>query len=1163
MRSTPEQTAPIVSMVFYFFPDPLIFLAYWVPHLEFDRLPTLAYYDYAENLKSDAFPHSDVSVRQQKAPRLLRLCPGIPLDSLGPHVDRRGVVGIHLPHMHRAQQTPQVTPSFLSLGQILISSQLPRKSRGGIHSWFWVLFLFVGPRVVLVEPMAHPHFALITQFVFERALCIRMKAETGEKVAKDDAATSKNNNLVGEQAAEMRRTYNQVRAGELELPHMCPRTDIPAAKRPCRNLTADGGLQRKRLREYRRARLPHPRAYPHFHPPTRIRPRILDSRDSTLPQMRPSSTPPIAHALLKPAVYMRERASAPIPHATRPRAAARIAAPGVCLVSHCLEEPQKNAPVWSPEFEVLHIVLLEMVRRHADERLPYHAHRAGTNRGRYTRSDEFEGEGQGEWVMKIIRCQPKPKSDLPALRIEIYYNYIKGSVFARIWGIDPSEQSAHCLDSSSASSSTGEADLELLTTVQCPVFMLREVPSLRHGDQVKIFPDPVHFLCDQPTPVLSVKRRADEAQVEEELGILSSFLGPKILPWLDQHYGVEIEGRGVFSITKHVEEDTEKIPRTLSIYAPYGVRSLYLPRMRWALANVDREKIGGQRMLPQEPPPLWQLRCLQDHGLKISVYDDINWTHESSEIDSYTGPATSLPSYNGSMPTELKTALLPHQCQALQWALEQEDPQLPSVDHEVQFWRKYKHNTYTNSLLKYGPSVTEKKLKSLLGRGGLLADDMGKTLTILALIIVTKGTRIPGFVDTSLIVAPLSVLTTWNNEINIHSPSLRYTIYRPGTSQLSTPTDFEHYDVVLTNYDSLLKNNPLSSIRWKSIHNIFIKRIILDESHKIRNPKSKSHQAVVNFGTWYTSDLSDQRVLKYISLRRTKEMQDQYGNRLLHLPKVTYRTIEVTLGPEQQLSEHMLTLILRLRQAVLHPRLVPSDYHVAWMDECSESSFCLETNTKCPCVRALFGFLGHTLRTTQYLAIDSIIEDNDEDRTPMSSAKLDVLVTLLKQTAERDKSLVFSCFIKFLKLAERRLSQDGIDCFLFHGQMTSEERTLTIAKFARSVEPRVMLISLAAGAFGLNLTVANNVYLMDPWWQPSIERQAVDRVNRIGQTKEVNVFRLLAQGTIEEKVLQIQAEKAALIQEALSETKRKATTSPGPLVYRTFSKSDADIDPPM
>ncbi|TNY23571.1 SNF2 family N-terminal domain-containing protein [Rhodotorula diobovata] len=165
------------------------------------------------------------------------------------------------------------------------------------------------------------------------------------------------------------------------------------------------------------------------------------------------------------------------------------------------------------------------------------------------------------------------------------------------------------------------------------------------------------------------------------------------------------------------------------------------------------------------------------------------------------------------------------------------------------------------------------------------------------------------------------------------------------------------------------------------------------------------------------------------------------------------------------------------------------------------------------------------------------------------TAKVAALVTLLKSSPPGVKSLVFSQWTSHLDRIEAVLHEEGITTCRFDGSMRQDKRADVIRSFttpnktavAGSADdkenPMVMLLSLKAGALGLNLTVASQVFLMDPWWQPAIELQAIDRVNRIGQTQIVRVFQLVAKGTIEERVLAIQDQKDALIAQAFSGNK--------------------------
>ncbi|GAA5863228.1 hypothetical protein JCM3774_000820 [Rhodotorula dairenensis] len=163
-----------------------------------------------------------------------------------------------------------------------------------------------------------------------------------------------------------------------------------------------------------------------------------------------------------------------------------------------------------------------------------------------------------------------------------------------------------------------------------------------------------------------------------------------------------------------------------------------------------------------------------------------------------------------------------------------------------------------------------------------------------------------------------------------------------------------------------------------------------------------------------------------------------------------------------------------------------------------------------------------------------------------TSAKTSALIRLLKASAPGVKSLVFSQWTGHLDRIEAALHEEGISTCRFDGSMRQEKREAVVRSFTApnksaiagskddKENPMVMLLSLQAGALGLNLTVASQVFMMDPWWQPAIEAQAIDRVNRIGQTKPVRVFQIVAKGTVEDRVLAIQAKKEAVIAQAFS-----------------------------
>ncbi|WVQ99528.1 hypothetical protein IAU59_006664 [Kwoniella sp. CBS 9459] len=174
--------------------------------------------------------------------------------------------------------------------------------------------------------------------------------------------------------------------------------------------------------------------------------------------------------------------------------------------------------------------------------------------------------------------------------------------------------------------------------------------------------------------------------------------------------------------------------------------------------------------------------------------------------------------------------------------------------------------------------------------------------------------------------------------------------------------------------------------------------------------------------------------------------------------------------------------------------------------------------------------------------------NSQTDSKPIKSAKIDELVKYLQVFPGDEKTLVFSQFTSFLDQVALRLNEEKIAWVRFDGRMNATKRQQVIADFQRPMSmssskknPRVMLISLKSGAVGLNLTAASNVFLCDPWWQSAIEAQAVDRVHRMGQTRPVRVFQLIAEDTVESAVLDIQKRKDALVAKAFEKSGKETT----------------------
>jgi superfamily II DNA or RNA helicase len=421
------------------------------------------------------------------------------------------------------------------------------------------------------------------------------------------------------------------------------------------------------------------------------------------------------------------------------------------------------------------------------------------------------------------------------------------------------------------------------------------------------------------------------------------------------------------------------------------------------------------------------------------------------------------------------------------------------------------------------------------GFGGCLADDMGlgKTVQVLALLITRKAKRKSK--TPSLVVAPRSLIFNWKNEAAHFTPSLRV-LEHTGAGRLPPGAHFEDYDLILTTYGTLRRDAvELSAVEFDYV--------ILDEATAIKNDRSEAAKAarllkaahrlalsgtpvenhlgelwslfeflnpgmlgrasVFKKATSTGRDLDEATVallakaLRPFLLRRTK------GEVAKELPDRMEETIMCELEPPQRalydglrrhyqssllervrtegLSKskiHVLEALLRLRQAACHPALV------------------------------------------------------DETKREDTSAKLEALFDELPSLREKkQKALVFSQFTSLLSLVRDRLDQEKIVYEYLDGK--TRDRQARVERFQTDPDCPLFLISLKAGGMGLNLTAAEYVFLLDPWWNPAVEAQAIDRAHRIGQKRAVFAYRLIAKDTIEERITELQQKKKKLAESVI------------------------------
>ncbi len=420
------------------------------------------------------------------------------------------------------------------------------------------------------------------------------------------------------------------------------------------------------------------------------------------------------------------------------------------------------------------------------------------------------------------------------------------------------------------------------------------------------------------------------------------------------------------------------------------------------------------------------------------------------------------------------------------------------------------------------------------GLGGILADDMGlgKTIQTLALICWARQQNpdAPPFI----VVAPSSVVSNWAREAARFAPHLRVVAIdqTEAKRKISTAELIADADIVITSYTLLrIDFDSYSSLPWTGL--------VLDEAQFVKNYRAKTYQCVRRLsapfklavtGTPLENSLMDlwsmlsivapglfprpdrfsdyyrrpiergnnaellaqlQRRIRPLMLRRTKEKV------AAELPPKQEQIIEIELHPKHR--KVYQTHLQRERQKVL-----------GMIDDLNANRF----------------MILRSLTLLRQLALDASLVDDDYANVP--SAKIELLCEQLVELAgEGHRALVFSQFTSFLGHIKSKLDAAGVPYCYLDGK--TRKRGAVISSFKDGDAP-VFLISLKAGGVGLNLTEADYCFVMDPWWNPAAEMQAVDRAHRIGQDKTVMVYRYVAADTIEEKVMALKGRKAQLFE---------------------------------
>lgn len=420
--------------------------------------------------------------------------------------------------------------------------------------------------------------------------------------------------------------------------------------------------------------------------------------------------------------------------------------------------------------------------------------------------------------------------------------------------------------------------------------------------------------------------------------------------------------------------------------------------------------------------------------------------------------------------------------------------------------------------------------------GGILADDMGlgKTLQALTLVAHARERGAAPF----LVVAPTSVVTAWVEQARTHAPDLVVRVVGSSAARRGRTLAQLHdgADVVLTTYTLFrLESDVYAGLEWGGL--------LLDEAQNVKNHQGKTYHAVrrldVPFRLALTGTPFENRLMELWSLLSVVA-PGLYASPA-RFKQLVARPVE-QLGDAQTLARFQRRIrpfLLRRTKEQVADDLPPKQEHVVPVELTPRHRTIYDTHLQRERQTVLGliddGFdrnrvaIFSALTRLRQLSLDPGLVDDQHDG--VGSAKLDLLVDHLREiTAEGHQSLVFSQFTSYLGRVRDRLEAAGLSVAYLDGR--TRRRDVPIDMF-RSGEASVFLISLKAGGVGLTLTEADYVFVLDPWWNPATEAQAVDRAHRIGQDKHVMVYRLVSTGTIEEKVMALKDRKAELFARVL------------------------------
>ncbi|MEQ8238560.1 MAG: DEAD/DEAH box helicase [Cyclobacteriaceae bacterium] len=422
------------------------------------------------------------------------------------------------------------------------------------------------------------------------------------------------------------------------------------------------------------------------------------------------------------------------------------------------------------------------------------------------------------------------------------------------------------------------------------------------------------------------------------------------------------------------------------------------------------------------------------------------------------------------------------------------------------------------------------------GFGGCLADDMGLGKTVQTLTMLQKEKEKDEGL-TSLLIMPTSLIYNWEMEARKFTPKIKILNYT-GTGRDKSHEKFSRYDLVLTSYG-------ITRIDTHILSQFDFNYVILDESQAIKNPDSIIRQSV--------RELKSRRKLILSGTPIENSTMDLWSQMSFVNPgllgtqkffKAEYQIPIEKKGDEEKtrrLNALIKPFILRRDKSQVAKDLPEKIENIKFCDlsEAQREYYDKEKNAYRSKILDLIESDG--LGKSQMLLLQGLTKLRqianhpamvDPNYTGDSGKMEDITYMIENALGKNHKLLIFSQFVKHLKIVAKYLDEQKITYAYLDGSV--KDRQAEVEKFQGNDKNRVFLISLKAGGLGLNLTDADYVFLLDPWWNPAVEAQAVDRAHRIGQTNTVFTYKFIARDTVEEKILKLQQSKLKLAKELIT-----------------------------